>query len=65
MVPWLLSDPNHYWGQSGQPDCEWIMTSPSLFGNDSVLCLLLFNRGVFFLGVTDRLVQSLDQVESG
>jgi hypothetical protein len=64
MIFWLLSDANHYWGQRGQPDCEWIMTSPSLFGDDSVLCLFLFNRGVFFLGVTGRLARSLDQVES-
>lgn len=55
-LSYLLSDPDHYLGQRGAKDVQWLMSSPDIGGKNSALCMLLFRGGVFYYGRTGEFV---------
>jgi hypothetical protein len=48
----LVSDPDHHMGQRGEMDVQWVMSSTDFHDEHSAMCVLLFKRGVFYLGTT-------------
>jgi len=56
----IASDPDHHLGQRGNKTVQWIMSSTSLFGENSVACVLLFKGGVFYLCGTGDLADDSD-----
>lgn len=57
----ILSDPDHHMGQRGDMDVQWVMSSTDFHDENSVVCVLLFKRGAFYLGGTGGFARDDDR----